>query len=42
MTETKTDYNELGKDILLKKIISKSITYILLAIWGFIVLFPFY
>ena len=42
MTETKTDYNELGKDILLKRIISKSITYILLAIWGFIVLFPFY
>lgn len=42
MTETNTDYNELGKDILLKKILSKSITYILLAIWGFIVLFPFY
>lgn len=42
MTETNTDYNELGKDILLKRILSKSITYILLAIWGFIVLFPFY
>ncbi len=42
MTETKTDYSELGKDILLKRILSKSITYILLAIWGFIVLFPFY
>ena len=40
--ENNTDYNDLGKDIIVKRIISRTITYILLALWGLIVLFPFY
>ena len=40
--ENNTDYNDLGKDIILKRILSRTITYILLALWGLIVLFPFY
>ena len=40
--ENNTDYNDLGKDIIVKRIISRTVTYILLALWGLIVLFPFY
>ncbi len=37
-----TDYNEISKNARARDIAGKTMTYILLAIWGFIVLFPFY
>ena len=36
------DYNRIEKRVALRKGISKTITYVLLALWAIIVLFPFY
>ncbi len=36
------EYDEISKSAKIKDIVGKTITYILLSIWGLIVLFPFY
>ncbi|MBR1862186.1 MAG: carbohydrate ABC transporter permease [Lachnospiraceae bacterium] len=40
--DTAHEYEKIEKSAKIKKVIGDSITYILLALWGFIVLFPFY
>ena len=36
------DYETIGRSARLRKNMGKGITYVLLSIWGILVLFPFY
>jgi len=40
--ENNHEYDEISKSAKIKDIVGKTVTYILLSIWGIIVLFPFY